>query len=230
MAYTLTISAQDTGASAVKVPPSNSTDRLRRPKALALFGSLFSALVIFAVTPAVLWLSIGEPWAERFGSHWAPGVTTTVSGLALVAWVAWAACGLGLLRSVVDHLRAGRIDEPHGAPLTERLGARIAAGILTLCALGAPFSAPAPPADATSSVGQMPAVVALDEIAAPLDPGRADSPKRASRFPSSWSSGSGLLAARRWPVGPGGPGCCANCRTIRLPTPRLRLPSIPTSR
>ncbi len=165
----------------MKVPPSNSTDRLRRPKALALFGSLFSALVIFAVTPAVLWLSIGEPWAERFGSHWAPGVTTTVSGLALVAWVAWAACGLGLLRSVVDHLRAGRIDEPHGAPLAERLGARIAAGILTLCALGAPFSAPAPPADATSSVGQMPAVVALDEIAAPLDPGRADSPKRASR-------------------------------------------------
>ena len=184
-------------------PPRNFTHRLARSKTLELIGSALSALVIFAATPVVLAVVIGEPWSKHWGPGWPRGVSVILSGLALVAWVAWVACCLGLLRSVVDHLRAGRVDEPDAATLTERLGGRIAAGILTISALGAPFGAPASPADATVSGGHAPPVIALEVATGPHGANRVDTERGATVVPELVVLGLGAI------------GCAAIARRSR---------------
>ncbi len=62
-----------------------------------------------------------------------------MSVLAVVAWVAWAACCIQLTRAVVQHVRRGHVGLPNGAPLTERIAASIAQGILVFTTLGAPL-------------------------------------------------------------------------------------------
>ena len=60
-----------------------------------------------------------------------------LSALALVAWIAWAVCCTQLARAVVEQVR-GDVGTQAGAVLTDRVAARMAAGVLALVAFGAP--------------------------------------------------------------------------------------------
>ncbi len=113
---------------------------MRTPSRLIdVAGSAVTVLLIFAAVPLVLVLVVGDPLSSGLGHHWGHAARVTMSVLAVVAWVAWAACCIQLTRAVVQHVRRGHIGLPNGAPLTERIAARIAVGILVFTTLGAPL-------------------------------------------------------------------------------------------
>jgi DNA-binding SARP family transcriptional activator len=105
-------------------------------------GAILGALVLFGATPAVLWFLVGDPMTHGHDHQSIHPIRDMLSILTLVAWVAWVACCLGLIRSVLNHLEHGNLCELADATLTDRLGARIAAGIMTITALGVPLSMP----------------------------------------------------------------------------------------
>jgi DNA-binding SARP family transcriptional activator len=146
---------------------------------------LLTALLVFGATPAVLSIVVGDPLRHGLGHQWDLGMRVALTGLALVAWVAWAVCSIQLARAVVVQVRRGDVDAPEGALLTERVAARIAAGVLSLMALltplalssgagatsveGAPATAgrAAPAAVVPSAMGAAPALGAAPPVGAP---------------------------------------------------------------
>jgi len=103
-------------------------------------GSILTTLLVFGATPAVLLSVVGDPLGGGMGHQWSHVVRLLVAALALVAWVAWAVCCTQLARAVVQQVRRGEVGTPAGAVLTDRVAARIAAGVLSLVAFGAPLT------------------------------------------------------------------------------------------
>jgi DNA-binding SARP family transcriptional activator/LysM repeat protein len=104
-----------------------------------IVGSGVTTLLVFAAVPTVLVVLVGDPLAGGLGHHWDHPARVAMSALALVAWVAWLACCAQLIRAVLHHVRRGHVGLPLNAPLTDRIAARIAVGILALTTLGAPI-------------------------------------------------------------------------------------------
>jgi DNA-binding SARP family transcriptional activator len=109
-------------------------------RALDVTGSVFTTLLVFGATPAVLLSVVGDPLAGGMGHQWSPGARLGLAVLVLVAWVAWAVCCTQLARAVVEQVRRGHAGTPAGAVLTDRVAARMAAGVLALAAFGAPLT------------------------------------------------------------------------------------------
>ena len=110
---------------------------------------------------------VGYPLGHGLGHQWGEATRVALTAVTLVAWVAWFACCAQLTRSVVAQVRRGQATASVGAVLTERVAARIAAGVLSMIAVAAPLfvasEAGASSAGGTTSVvGMQPArVVAL---------------------------------------------------------------------
>jgi len=103
-------------------------------------GSVLTALLAFGATPLVLLFLVGNPLGQGLGHTWSHSSRLTLTVLAGLAWVAWMGCCLQLIRDVKVHVRRGSVASSVGAALSERVAARIAAGILTVSALGAPLA------------------------------------------------------------------------------------------
>jgi DNA-binding SARP family transcriptional activator len=103
-------------------------------------GSLLTALLVFGATPTVLVTVVGNPLDGGLGHGWGQGGRLALAGIALVAWLAWLGCCTQLTRSVIAQVRRGHVSTPAGAAVTERVAARIAAGVLSLLALATPLA------------------------------------------------------------------------------------------
>ena len=110
------------------------------PRPLDVAGAAVAALLAFTAVPAVLLLVVGNPLADGLGHAWRPLPRDLLCCLVLAAWVAWAACCTQLIRAVRAHVRSGEVGVLRGAPVMDRLAARIAFGVLTLTSVGAPLS------------------------------------------------------------------------------------------
>ncbi|HVA08880.1 MAG TPA: hypothetical protein VNG12_19265, partial [Acidimicrobiales bacterium] len=104
----------------------------RKDRLLSIAGAVLTAVLVFGATPAVLLILVGDPLGHGLGHAWAQWARITMASLTGVAWVAWAACGVQLARGVITHIRRGHVGLPAGAALSERLAARIAAGIFAM--------------------------------------------------------------------------------------------------
>jgi DNA-binding SARP family transcriptional activator len=103
-------------------------------------GTLLTALLVFGATPTVLVIVVGDPLGNGLGHQWGQPIRIILAVVALVAWVAWVACCTQLTRAVVEQVRRGHVTAPtSGALLTERMAARIAAGVLSIIALATPL-------------------------------------------------------------------------------------------
>ena len=109
-------------------------------RALDVTGSILTTLLVFGATPAVLVSVVGDPLGGGMGHQWSQEMRFLLAAVALVAWVAWAVCCTQLARAVVEQVRQGYVGTPTGTVLTDRVAARIAAGVLALVAFGAPLS------------------------------------------------------------------------------------------
>ena len=100
-----------------------------------------AAVVVFGAVPAVLIALVGLPFPHR----WSHAEVVSAHGLfdllAVVAWVAWAACCWQLLRSVARLVRRRDATASADARLPEWLATRIAAAVLAVVALGGGLSA-----------------------------------------------------------------------------------------
>jgi len=113
----------------------------RRWRRLAeVTGSAATALLVFGAVPSVLTVVVGDPLSHGLGADWGHPARVAMTVLALVAWVAWVAISAQLLRAVVQHVRRGSVGVLPGAPLTDRIAARIAIGVLALSSFGAPLA------------------------------------------------------------------------------------------
>ena len=112
----------------------------RSPRLLDVAGAAIAALLAFTAVPAVLLLVVGNPLAGGLGHAWRPVPRDLLCLLVLAAWVAWAACCTQLVRAVTAHVRSGEVGVLRGAPVLDRVAARIAFGVLTLTSIGAPLS------------------------------------------------------------------------------------------
>ena len=110
-----------------------------RGHVLDAVGSLLTCLLVFAATPAVLISVVGYPLGGGLGHQWDHAARVALTGVTLVAWVAWLACCTQLTRSVIAQVRQGHVSAPAGGVLTDRVAARIAAGVLSLMAIAAPL-------------------------------------------------------------------------------------------
>ncbi len=102
-------------------------------------GSLLTSLLVFAATPVVLVTVVGYPLGNGLGHRWDHATRIALTGVVLIAWVAWFACSTQLIRSVIAQVRRGHINSPVGAVLTDRVAARIAGGVLSLIAVLTPL-------------------------------------------------------------------------------------------
>ena len=97
--------------------------------------------MVFGAVPAVLIALVGLPFPHR----WSHAEVVSAHGLfdllAVVAWVAWAACCWQLLRSVARLVRRRDATASADARLPEWLATRIAAAVLAVVALGGGLSA-----------------------------------------------------------------------------------------
>ena len=109
-----------------------------RGHVLDAVGSLLTCLLVFAATPTVLISVVGYPLGGGLGHQWNHAARVALTGVTLVAWVAWLACCTQLTRSVIAQVRQGHVSAPAGGLLTDRVAARIAAGVLSLIAIAAP--------------------------------------------------------------------------------------------
>jgi DNA-binding SARP family transcriptional activator len=120
-------------------------------KAADLVGSLLTALLAFGATPVVLVTVVGDPLSGGLGHQLNHDARVGLAAVVLVAWVAWVACCSQLIRSVIAQVRRGHISPASSATLTERIAARLAAGVLTLTALAAPVALTATAGAATTA-------------------------------------------------------------------------------
>jgi len=82
---------------------------------------------------------VGYPLGGGLGHQGDHAARVALTGVTLVAWVAWLACCTQLTRSVIAQVRRGHVNAPAGGVLTERVAARIAAGVLSLIAIATPL-------------------------------------------------------------------------------------------
>lgn len=108
---------------------------VRRRLAEFVTGAV-AALLVFGAVPAVLVALVGLPLPR----HWTRTAVLSSHGLfdllAVVAWVAWAACCWPLLRSVAARVRRRDATAAAGAHLPEWLATRIAAAVLAVLPVG----------------------------------------------------------------------------------------------
>jgi DNA-binding SARP family transcriptional activator len=149
---------------------------------LDVTGSILTTLLVFGATPAVLLVVVGDPLGDGLGHQWSTGMRLLLAALAVVAWVAWAMCCTQLVRAVVEQVRSGHVGAPTGAVLTDRVAARIAAGVLTLLAFGAPLTLSAG-AGAAGPRG----VVAITMEATTASPAASPLPSTAASAPATTS-------------------------------------------
>jgi hypothetical protein len=123
-------------------------------------GSLLTTLLIFGAIPAVLVTVVGYPLGGGLGHQWGDGARVALTLVALVAWVAWFACCVQLTRSVVVQVRRGHVSATVDALLTDRVAARIAAGVLSLIAVAAPLFVTSEAG--ASSTGTAPSTIGMD--------------------------------------------------------------------
>jgi DNA-binding SARP family transcriptional activator len=128
-----------------------------------MLGSALTTLLVFAAIPAVLILIVGDPLSGGLGHQWSHLDRAGLSALTVVAWVSWVACCAQLLRAVVHHVRRGDVGVPLGAPLTERIAAQIAVGILAFTSVGTPLVM-------ASGVGAGAAMAVRSHVGAPPHP------------------------------------------------------------
>jgi LysM repeat protein/DNA-binding SARP family transcriptional activator len=148
-------------------------------------GSILTTLLVFGATPAVLLTVVGDPLGDGMGHQWNQGARLLLAALALVAWVAWAVCCTQLARAVVEQVRSGHVGAPAGAVLTDRVAARIAAGILSLLAFAAPLTLSAG-AGAAAQHGAVGVETVTDERdAAPTSPAPPRATSTAAPTPAS---------------------------------------------
>jgi DNA-binding SARP family transcriptional activator len=155
-----------------------SAARRRWHQLVDVAGSALTALLVFAAIPAVLILVVGNPLTGGLGHQWGHLARAALAFLTLVAWVSWVACCAQLLRAVVHHVRQGEVGLPLGAPMTERIAARIAIGILAVTTLGTPLVL-------ASGSGAGAAVTATATVHVGAPPARSDpaglAPREANR-------------------------------------------------
>jgi DNA-binding SARP family transcriptional activator len=146
----------------------------RTRRLLDVAGAAIAALLAFTAVPAVLLLVVGNPLASGLGHAWRPLPRDLLCLLVLAAWVAWAACCAQLIRGVTAHVRSGEVGVLRGAPVMDRLAARIAFGVLTLTTVGAPLSL-STGAGASTPAGVAPrsAITGTLTVGAPKSPGEA---------------------------------------------------------
>ena len=144
------------------------------PRLLDVAGAVIAALLAFTAVPAVLLLVVGNPLGAGLGHAWRPLPRDVLCLLVLAAWVAWAACCTQLIRSVNAHVRSGEVGVLRGAPVMDRLAARIAFGVLALTSVGAPFSLSAGAGGSTpSGVAPRTAITSTLQVGAPESPTEA---------------------------------------------------------
>jgi DNA-binding SARP family transcriptional activator/LysM repeat protein len=114
-------------------------ERRVRSRLVDIAGSVLTTLLVFAAVPIVLLTLVGYPLAGGLGHQWGHAARVAMTVLTIVAWVAWLACCAQLTRAVIHHVRRGHVGVAIGAPLTERIAARIAIGILAVTTMGAPI-------------------------------------------------------------------------------------------
>ncbi|MGH9086748.1 MAG: LysM peptidoglycan-binding domain-containing protein, partial [Acidimicrobiales bacterium] len=153
-----------------------------------------TAAVVFGAVPAVLVIVVGLP----VPSHWDRSALLSAhglfDGLAVVAWVAWTACIVPLVRSVTSHVRRRDTAAPAGAHLAERLAVRMAAAVLALAPVAGAVASSAGAATATATAtatAASAAVAARPGVAVPAPPG-----------------GSGPSAPRTTPASATAPATC----------------------
>jgi hypothetical protein len=106
------------------------------PRLRDLAAAAASTLLAFAAVPAALVLAVGNPLGGGLGHTWATAPRVALCVLVAAAWTAWAACCVELSRAVAARVRSGEVRTHRGAPLVDRLAARIAVGVLALTSLG----------------------------------------------------------------------------------------------
>ena len=98
-----------------------------------VLGGLGTGLVVFVAVPVVLIVAVGVPLPH--GSAGRSG-RALVDVLALVAWVAWAACCWPILRDVVGRVRRRDGNVSVDARWRDKVSARIAGALLVVLPLG----------------------------------------------------------------------------------------------
>jgi DNA-binding SARP family transcriptional activator len=141
------------------------------PRLLDVAGAVIAALLAFTAVPAVLLLVVGNPLGAGLGHAWRPLPRDVLCLLVLAAWVAWAACCTQLIRSVYAHVRSGEVGVLRGAPVMDRLAARIAFGVLALTSVSAPLSlSTGAGASTPSGVAPRTAITSTLPVGAPKSP------------------------------------------------------------
>ncbi len=115
--------------------------QLSRGRRIGQFVSgLGAAVLVFGAVPAVLIWFVRTPLPTR----WDRAALLSPHGLfdllAIVAWVAWAACSWQLIKSVGGRVRRGDVGLGRGATFSDQLAARIAGAVLIVATLGATAS------------------------------------------------------------------------------------------
>ena len=183
-------------------------------RALDVTGSILTALLVFCATPAVLVTVVGDPLGGGMGHQWGQEARLLLAALALVAWIAWAVCCTQLARAVVEQVRRGHVGTPAGAALTDRVAARIAAGVLALVAFGAPLSLSAG-AGASGPHG----TVTVERAAPTASSSPASGTVGLDRDPGPAASRAATWSARETPCGPSPRHCSATATTGRRSPP-----------
>jgi DNA-binding SARP family transcriptional activator len=111
-----------------------------RPRRVSdVLGGFVAAVLAFTAVPAVLVVVVGDPLAGGLGHSWQPLPRDALCGLALAAWIAWAACTAQLARGVAAHVRRGEVGPLGVTTPLDRVAARIAVGVLALTTAGTPL-------------------------------------------------------------------------------------------
>jgi len=98
-----------------------------------VLGGLGTGLVVFVAVPVVLIVAVGVPLPHDSAGQ---SGRALVDVLALVAWVAWAACCWPILRDVVGRVRRRDGNVSVDARWRDKVSARIAGALLVVLPLG----------------------------------------------------------------------------------------------
>lgn len=148
--------------------------RSRRTIWDAIVGTA-AALLVFGAVPGVLVTFVGLPIPPRWTAHDVVSLHGLFDLLAMVSWIAWAACAWPILRSAIARVRSG--DLAGADRLSDRIATRIALGALAMSSFlgaGAPVAGAAIPA-VSPHVATAPAAQTWPSDLTPF-PGRFPSP------------------------------------------------------
>ncbi len=94
--------------------------------------TLFGAILLLIAVPTVLALAIAATTSRQFSFHDVPGLHGAFDALTAMAWIAWAKCCAPIVRSTIHRMRRRDITASPGSKLSERIAARLTAGLLVL--------------------------------------------------------------------------------------------------